>query len=162
MCMLLPVLPGPEIIFRSVHEKSLAISGKVRPILEKVRPIFGHKFFRPTFFLRPLLSFLAGISATWQHWLLPSHQLPHFPLPLPSLPLTPPIPSSPTTDSSISQILKDDYHLPFYEIIILWFTGMQVSSFGRGGVPSMGYIRARGGGRSSPSLTQACSFLQGD
>ena len=27
-------------------------------------PKYGHKFL----FLRPLLSFLAGISATWQHW----------------------------------------------------------------------------------------------
>jgi hypothetical protein len=34
----------------------------------KVRPKFGHRFFRPSFFPRPLLSFLAGILATWQHY----------------------------------------------------------------------------------------------
>jgi hypothetical protein len=105
--MLLPVLPGPEIIFWSVHEKSSASSGKVQPILEKVRPIFGHKFSRPTFFSpAPFELFGRNFShlAT-----LAAAQPPTPPLPLPPLPLTPPIPSSPSTDSSISQILKDDY-----------------------------------------------------
>ncbi len=92
----------------------------VWPILEKVRPISATNSSGQFFFLRSLLSFLAGISATWQHWLLPSHPPPHFPLSLPPLPLTPPIPSSPPTDCSISQIWKDDYHLPFCEIIIFW------------------------------------------
>jgi hypothetical protein len=70
--MLLPVLPGPE-----------TISGKY---MKKVRP--RRKFFKKIYlapflqnsakiqpqilpanfcFLRPLLSFLAGILATWQH-----------------------------------------------------------------------------------------------
>jgi hypothetical protein len=58
---------------------------------------------------------------------LPSHPPPTSPPsslpPLPSLPLippTPPTPStprSPPTDCSLSQIIKHDYHLPFYEII---------------------------------------------
>jgi hypothetical protein len=45
MCMLLPVLPGPEIIFRPVHEKSSANSGKC---LANFRPqILPASFFSP-------------------------------------------------------------------------------------------------------------------
>jgi hypothetical protein len=110
--MLLPVLPGPEIIFRPVHEKSSANSGKC---LANFRPqILLANFFSPA----PLELFGRNFShlATLATAQPPT---PHFPLPLPPLPLTPPIPSSPPTDCLISQILKDDYRLPFCEIIIL-------------------------------------------
>jgi hypothetical protein len=51
----------------------------------------------------------------------PLHPLPSLPLtpPTPPTPPTLPTPRSPTTDCSISQIIKDDYCLPFYEIFIL-------------------------------------------
>jgi hypothetical protein len=111
--MLLPVLPGPEIILQPVHQKSSANSGK------------SSANFRPQilptnyFFLRPLVSFLAGISATWQHWLLLRNPPPTPPSP-PSPPCHSSHPYSLPADCSISQILKDDYRLPFCEIIILW------------------------------------------
>jgi hypothetical protein len=70
--MLLPVLPGPEIIFWPVHEKSLA---KKEILSTNFFSPFSAKFGQNSatnsssqlFFLRPLLSFWAGISATWQH-----------------------------------------------------------------------------------------------
>jgi hypothetical protein len=66
--MLLQVLPGPEIIFWPVHEKSSAkkeiSSAPFQQNLAKIRiQILPANFL----FLRPFLSFLAGISTTWQH-----------------------------------------------------------------------------------------------
>ncbi len=61
-------------LFWPVHQKSSASLGKVRPSSQKhqcrVLPLFYHFWERLAkfiFFSRPLLSFLAGISATWQH-----------------------------------------------------------------------------------------------
>jgi hypothetical protein len=119
--MLLQVLPGPDIIFRPVHEKSSA----KKEILSKnfFSPFsakFGHKFFQPAFY------FSGPFWAFWPEFQPPGNisscPTTHPPLPLlPSLPCFLPLPpSSPPTDCSISQILKDDYRLPFYEIIILW------------------------------------------
>ncbi len=111
--MLLPVLPGPKIIFRPVHEKSLINSGK------------SSVNFRPQillanfFFSGPFWAFWPEFWPPGNTGCCPATHSP-FPHPVPPLPLTPPIPSSPPTDSSSSQILKDDYHLPFCEIIILW------------------------------------------
>ncbi len=112
------MLPGPKTIFRPVHEKSSSKSGKSSA---NFQPQILPANFSNFFFLRPLKSFMAEISATWQHCCCPATHPPHFPLPLPPLPLTPSVPSSPPTDCSISQILQDDYCLPFCEIIILWF-----------------------------------------
>jgi hypothetical protein len=74
--MLLPVLPGPKIIFRPVHEKSSANSGKC---LANFQPqILPANFFSPA----PLELFdrnfghLATLAATHP-------PTPHFPLPLP-------------------------------------------------------------------------------
>jgi hypothetical protein len=53
--MLLQVLPGPEIIFWPVHEKSSAkkeifFEKFFQPLFCKIRPKFGYKFFQPTFY----------------------------------------------------------------------------------------------------------------
>ncbi len=87
----------------------------LRPLFCKIRQKFGHKFFQPTFF---------SPAPFWAFW--PESRPPgntsccpatHPLLPLPPFLLTPPTPSSPPTNCSISQILKDDYRLPFCEII---------------------------------------------
>jgi hypothetical protein len=58
VCLLLPVLPGPEIIFQPVHEKSLANPGKS---LANFRPqILQAKFF---FFSDRNFSHLATLAA---------------------------------------------------------------------------------------------------
>ncbi len=80
-----PVLPGPEIIFPPKHQKCSANFGKSSANLIKIRNFF-RKYSAAQYlpllvkirsqilsanfiFPRPLLSFLAEISATWQHWL---------------------------------------------------------------------------------------------
>ncbi len=77
VCMLLPVLPGPEIIFWPVHEK-------VQQILEKVGPIFGNKFFQPTFFSPAPFELF---SRNFGHLATPTAAQPPTPTsPFPSLP----------------------------------------------------------------------------
>jgi hypothetical protein len=113
--MLLPVLPGPEIIFRPVHEKSSANSGK---FLANFRPqILPANFFSPA----PLELFGRnfGHLATLATAQPPTHPT----SPFPSLPFLSSLPSLAALQLTVqfSQILKDDYRLPFCEIIILWF-----------------------------------------
>ncbi len=122
--MLLPVLPSPKIIFWPVHEKS---SAKKEILSKNFFSPFSAKFGQNSdtnsssqLFISPALFELFGRNFGHLATLTPA-QPPSPPLPLlTSLPCFLPLPpSSPPTDCSISQILKDDYRLPFYEIIIL-------------------------------------------
>jgi hypothetical protein len=70
--MLLPVLPGPEIIFWPVHEKSSAekeIVSKtsLAPFLQNSAKIRIQILPANFFFSGPFLSFLVDILASWQH-----------------------------------------------------------------------------------------------
>jgi hypothetical protein len=94
--MMLTVLPGPEIIFRPVHEKSSANSGKkgpkkklLQPLFCNIWPKFSHKFFRPTFF-SPASNELFGRNFGHLAKLAAAQPpSPHFP----SLPSLSPLPS---------------------------------------------------------------------
>jgi hypothetical protein len=84
--MLLPVLPGLKIIFRPVHEKSLANS-------RKSSANFRPQILPANFFFTPAPFELFGRNFGHLATLAAAQPPPpHFRLPLPPLPLTPPIP----------------------------------------------------------------------
>ncbi len=88
--MLLPVLRGPETTFRQVHEKSSCNSGKISA---NFQPQILQANFSNFFFSGPFKALRPEFRTPGNTGCCPATHPPHFPLPLPPLPLTPHIPS---------------------------------------------------------------------